>query len=115
MKITLHGAAGEVTGSGEFLSLSTNGIVLGVLDQIALEESEVTFSPADLLICFTDGVTEAMNVDLEEFGLGRLQEAIAVCADGSASEVLESIVSAVENFTGQADQFLCRRVSKRRD
>jgi len=93
------------SGSGEFLSLSTDGIVLGVLDQIALEESEVTFSPADLLICFTDGVTEAMNADLEEFGLGRLQEAIAVCADGSASEVLESIVSAVENFTGQADQF----------
>ena len=93
------------SGSGEFLSLSTDGIVLGVLDQIALEESEVTFSPADLLICFTDGVTEAMNADLEEFGLGRLQEAIAVCADGSATEVLESIVSAVENFTGQADQF----------
>jgi serine phosphatase RsbU (regulator of sigma subunit) len=75
------------SGSGEFLSLSTDGIVLGVLDQIALEESEVTFSPADLLICFTDGVTEAMNADLEEFGLGRLQEAIAVCADGSATEV----------------------------
>ena len=78
-----------------------DGIVLGVLDQIALEESEVTFSPADLLICYTDGVTEAMNADLEEFGLGRLQEAIAVCADGSATEVLKSIVSAVDLFTGQ--------------
>lgn len=93
------------SGSGEFLPLSTDGIVLGVLDQIALEESEVTFSPADLLICYTDGVTEAMNADLEEFGLGRLQEAIAVCADGSATEVLKSIVSAVDLFTGQADQF----------
>lgn len=91
--------------SGDFLSLSTDGIVLGILDQLVLEEGEVTLSPADLLICYTDGVTEAMNSDLEGFGLDRLQEVIATCAERSAKEVLESIVAAVDNHAGQMDQF----------
>jgi sigma-B regulation protein RsbU (phosphoserine phosphatase) len=91
--------------SGDFLSLSTNGIVLGILDQLDYKEGEVVLSLADLLICYTDGVTEAMNPEMEEFGLDRLQEAIATCADGSATDVLESIVVAVDKHVGQMDQF----------
>ncbi|MGD2050030.1 MAG: SpoIIE family protein phosphatase [Chloroflexota bacterium] len=91
--------------SGDFLSLSTNGIVLGILDQLVYKEDEVTLSPADLLICYTDGVTEAMNPEMEEFGLDRLQEVITTCAGGSATDVLESIVTAVDNHAGQMDQF----------
>lgn len=91
--------------SGDFLSLSTEGIVLGILDQLVYKEDEVALSPADLLICYTDGVTEAMNPEMEEFGLDRLQEVIANCAEESATEVLESIVAAVNNHAGQMDQF----------
>ena len=82
--------------SDEIDLLFTGGIALGVLPDILLENVEIKLEAGDALIFYTDGVTEAMNPQLQEFGLQRLREAIPPSADGcSALEVVESLVAAV--------------------
>ncbi len=88
--------------SGEFQELSTRGIILGAFEGIVLEEKRLDLAPGDLLVFYTDGVTEALNPDEEEFGVQRLREVVAARADASAQQILENIVDAVDAFAGDA-------------
>ncbi|MFW6097708.1 MAG: SpoIIE family protein phosphatase [Chloroflexota bacterium] len=81
--------------TGELESLQTGGIALGIVPDLLLQNIEINLEPGDVLIFYTDGVTEAMNAQYEEFGLFRLQEAIPVSSDRSAHDVAESVVAAV--------------------
>ena len=88
--------------------LPHHGIVLGVLPQIELPQHEVTIAPGDVLLFYTDGVTEAMTVDFEEFGVERLQTAVSEMLstnlEATAQEILERIQQAIRTFTGPAPQ-----------
>lgn len=90
--------------SGEIVPLSAPGFVLGAFKDIRLEEREITVAPGDSLILFTDGVTEARNVNGQLFGEERLQRAITADPNASAQQMLQTIVSAVEDFMGAAPQ-----------
>lgn len=84
--------------------LSAKGIVLCVLDEISLEKRHVKINFDDVIVFYTDGVTEAFNLDYEEFGEERLRDVIARNAGRSAAEILNAIVDAVEDFSGDQDQ-----------
>jgi sigma-B regulation protein RsbU (phosphoserine phosphatase) len=87
--------------------LDADGIVLGVLDDIELEEERIDVAPGDVLVFYTDGVTEAMNAADEEFGMGRFQAAVeAVAADpgAGANDIVEAVRHAVNTFTGSRPQ-----------
>lgn len=84
--------------------LSGDGIVLGVLPEIALEEGAVTLQPGDMVVLYTDGVTEAMNEELEEFGVERLMNAIPRTPE-TAEDVVKAIVSAVNEHVGEAPRW----------
>jgi sigma-B regulation protein RsbU (phosphoserine phosphatase) len=86
-------------GASEFQQLTADGIALGVLSDITLQEKEIEVAPDDLLIFYTDGVTEAMDEDLQEFGLDRLQGAITSASGVSAEELVQAIVTAVNDYT----------------
>ena len=58
----------------------------------------------DVVVFYTDGVTEAMNVEHEEFGTERLREVIAHQADRDAADILEAVVTAVGAFSDQVEQ-----------
>ena len=58
---------------------STGGIALGVAPGFEYAESAVTLDPGDTIILYTDGVTEAMNAEGEEFGLDRLRNLFTNC------------------------------------
>ena len=58
----------------------------------------------DVLVFYTDGVTEAMKADDEEFGVHRLRETLASHVQGSAQEILDAVVEAVDDFVGGAPQ-----------
>jgi sigma-B regulation protein RsbU (phosphoserine phosphatase) len=83
---------------GEFVELRTRGIILGAFADIELDERRVDVACGDLLVFYTDGVTEAVTLYEEEFGVERLREVIAAHAQGSAQEVLQAIVDAVNAF-----------------
>ncbi len=90
-----------------FETLSAPGIVLGLFEDITLEERVVNLAPGDVLLLYTDGVTEATNEELEEFALERLQNVVAWAAiqpDATAQAIAETILSAVKRFVGTMAQ-----------
>ena len=90
--------------TGDMQTLQAPGIVLGIFGDIELEEREIQVSPGDLLVFYTDGVTEAMDARRDLFGEERLQATVAANARASAQEVLDAILDAVREFTGDVEQ-----------
>jgi serine phosphatase RsbU (regulator of sigma subunit) len=88
-----------VRAGGATLELATPGIALGVLEEVTLGEAEVTLDPGDILICYTDGVTEAINGAEESFGVPRLTEVVAANRERSAAGLLSTINEALLRFT----------------
>lgn len=93
--------------TGQVSELATRGIILGALDSLELkaydieiEEGQIHVEPGDLLVFFSDGVTEAMNAKRRMFGNRRLRSTVTANARASAQEMLDAIVDAVQAFTG---------------
>ncbi|WP_129628694.1 SpoIIE family protein phosphatase [Candidatus Oscillochloris fontis] len=79
-----------------FEALHTPGIALGVLETIHLHEAETIMAPGDLLVCYTDGVTEAIDDAQCEFGVERLREIIRTYAEYDVGVVMQAISGAVD-------------------
>lgn len=97
-------------GSGECEELSASGIILGAFEDINLEERRIDVAPGDVLVLYTDGVTEAMTAAGQQFGQERLEAVVAGNAYADASGILDAVVDAVDAFVGdtsgaQADDF----------
>ena len=90
--------------TGECLELETRGIVLGALNENPLVDRAVDLAPGDLVVCFTDGVTEARNSEGQMFGLERLRAVVKASRHAGAQRVLTAIVEAVESFAGDTPQ-----------
>ncbi|MCZ7538509.1 MAG: GAF domain-containing protein [Anaerolineae bacterium] len=90
-------------GSAELLS--ARGLALGVLSDIVLSEAEVTLQPGDLLLAYTDGVTDALRPDKTEFGVIGLQSTVTSLRKGSAHDIVQGTVHALDRFVEGAPQF----------
>jgi serine phosphatase RsbU (regulator of sigma subunit) len=86
-------------------TLAAKGTIVGIFDEIALEEKQVTIHPGDILILYTDGVTEPINEQGEEFGEERLVQTIASNCDKPCDEIVNRIREAVSGFAGDLSQF----------
>ena len=91
--------------------LIPSGLVLGLrIDGIAekfeqlLEECTLTIANGDVLVLFTDGISEAMNPAMDLFGEGRLQQLVEDHGHLPADQLRERILREVESFAGTADQ-----------
>ncbi len=91
--------------SRECEELESAGIVLGAFDQISLEERLVKLQPGDLVLCYTDGVTEAIDPHQRPFGLGRLKESLLEHRTKSTPTLLQAILDDVEAFSEGEPQF----------
>ena len=87
---------------GREARLTTGGPVLGLVDDVLLEEGEVVLGPGDLVATVTDGVTEALSPEGEEFGDARVRRVLAETADRGAAATLSAVVAAVDAWTGAA-------------
>ncbi len=85
----------------EFEELDKGGLLLGALETIApYEQTDIQLNPNDLLVCYTDGVDEAMHpIDQKEFGTERLKESILKNRDKTCEEILDGIVQDVNAFS----------------
>ncbi len=88
-----------VRAGGDVLYLRTPGIALGVLEEIMLGETEVTIEHGDVLVCYTDGVTEATDSAMQEFGVPRLVAVISQHRQLDSNAILDAIIGAVGRFT----------------
>jgi sigma-B regulation protein RsbU (phosphoserine phosphatase) len=80
--------------------LAAAGIVLGIFDEIELEECQIQAAPGDVLLLYTDGVTEAMDSNRQQFGPGRLGDVLATQAGSTAGGLVEAVLGAVRDFAG---------------
>ena len=82
----------------------TGGIALGMVPGIEYRQDTLTLLPGDTAIFYTDGVTEAMNSDSEEFGLHRLRDLFVGSPPKNPKQANEAIFEAVRAFAGDAEQ-----------
>lgn len=85
--------------------LKAEGIPLGVRDDMELQEQQVILEPGDVVVLYTDGVTEAMNENEDFFGDDRLADVVRENAVKSAQEILDAIRNAVLAFAGERPQY----------
>jgi phosphoserine phosphatase RsbU/P len=92
------------------------GMALGILEDAAFEQRTLQMVPGDLLLLYTDGVTDATRPNGERFEMRRLRQVLLDQAHGSAAEVLSALSGSVARFTSTSEQFddmalmLARRV-----
>jgi serine phosphatase RsbU (regulator of sigma subunit) len=84
--------------------LDTGGLVLGSFSFAEYQLGETELSEGDILVLYTDGVTEAINGDQQEFGIQRLESVIQGCPGLSAENIKQCLTEALKNFTGDAAQ-----------
>ncbi len=84
--------------------LEAGGTVVGLLPQFPYRQAAVTLEAADLLVIYTDGVTEAMNPTDEEWGEERMLEAVKRCDGLCAAETIEQLMRAADDFAAGAQQ-----------
>jgi phosphoserine phosphatase RsbU/P len=91
-------------GSGDVVRLDAGGTPVGLLPSASYEAQSVTLESGDLLLCYTDGISEAMNLSDQEWGEDRMLEAIKESPDRTANDVLHEVFRAADEFTGEAPQ-----------
>jgi sigma-B regulation protein RsbU (phosphoserine phosphatase) len=89
---------------GAIERLDAGGLPLGILSEAKYESASVTLTPGDWLIIFTDGVVEAENARLEEYGESRLLSAIGANAATTPSEMLKRLLAELDLFVGTTPQ-----------
>lgn len=85
--------------------LKAKGIALGVIDEVDLQSVRVDLKPGDVLVLYTDGVTEAINAAEEEFGEERLFAIITRNRNRPAQEIMDEILAGITAFAGDTPQF----------
>ena len=85
---------------GTLVQLHAGGLLLGILPGACYETGAVILAPGDVVVLFTDGVTEAMGEEQVEYSDRRLQALATAHRADSAHELLERIQEDVEAFTG---------------
>ncbi len=78
--------------------LNDGGPILGVAKESIYEERAVVVQPGDVIVLYTDGVTEVFNEKGEEFGVDRLVEVIRANKTRSVGEIQDEIYRAVMSF-----------------
>ncbi len=81
-----------------------HGVMVGPMPGSKYEEEKIVLEDGDLLVIFTDGVTEAMNPDVELFSEERLERLLSSADSRPAEEVTISIFSGVDEFASGAEQ-----------
>jgi len=80
--------------------LKRTGIALGAIEFAKMTERSITLEPGDLLMFYTDGITEAFSVDGDIFGDDRLRELVASLKLETAEGILDKIDAGVNQFVG---------------
>jgi phosphoserine phosphatase RsbU/P len=85
--------------------LDKGGMLLSIFEHIDYDEEEILFDKGSTLVVFTDGITEAMNEQQEEYSDARLEELIERNSTLTAQELVTKILSDVQNFASGVPQF----------
>ncbi len=91
-------------GTVHVIRLDTGGPVVGLFPHAPYQEGSLELHPGDLFLGFTDGISEAMNPQEEEWGEERLIPAVAACSDQKAAEIIPTLMAEADRFASGAPQ-----------
>ena len=91
-------------GRCQVLRLMASGTVVGLLEDAVYEQASLAIKPGDMLVAFTDGISEAMNTDEEEWGEERLIDALGGCVGLPPVEIISCVMQAADAFVAGAKQ-----------
>ncbi len=91
--------------AGGAVALRRTGMALGIVGEGLWERQSHRLAPGDVLVLYTDGLTEAQNAAGELFGEARLREAVTGAGHGGAEAVQRALLDAVAAFVAGAPQF----------
>ncbi|MFA6226392.1 MAG: PP2C family protein-serine/threonine phosphatase [Methanoregula sp.] len=80
-------------------------MTIGAMDDAPHEQKEIPLASGDLLILYTDGVTEAVNDKEEMFEIPRLMKIILASRSLAAQEIVEAIIRGVNDFSQNQPQY----------
>ncbi len=100
-----HNSGILLRAAGDVEYLDPGGVPIGLLPDRAYKEASFAMAPGDLLAIFSDGVTEANDVDGNELGDDRLLAYLRELADRPADELVDTVFDAVDRFAGSAPQY----------
>ena len=81
------------------------GFVLAGMEDMKYRAGAMTIEPGDKIFQYTDGVTEATNLQNELYGMNRLGAILNKVKDGTPNDILPAVKTDIDEFVGKADQF----------
>jgi sigma-B regulation protein RsbU (phosphoserine phosphatase) len=88
----------------EVIRLQSGGVVIGLLPQAVYRQESITLQQGDILVIFSDGVSEAMNEQEEEFGDERIIRIVKMNHELDVPAISEALVREIYQFAGKAPQ-----------
>jgi sigma-B regulation protein RsbU (phosphoserine phosphatase) len=85
--------------------LGTSGVAIGIFKTAEFDLETVQLNVGDILVLYTDGITEAINQDEDEFGEERLEQLVAENANLPAQHLADRILEAVNEFADEQNLF----------
>jgi len=99
-----HNAPMIFRSSGALERLKASGPVIGLVDGGSYEQRSTTLGPGDLLVVYSDGISEAMNSAEEEWGEERLAASVRERRDGVATNLITHLFERADAFVAGAIQ-----------
>ena len=84
--------------------LDTGGPVIGLIEHCAYQQGSITLTAGDLLVAYTDGISEAMNAANEEWGEDRMMAAVVPKRATPAGALIDSLMTSADAFVAGAPQ-----------
>lgn len=88
----------------DVITLDTDGLILGVLEEVVFEEKSIILEPGDIVLLYTDGVVEARTPQGEQFGEERLKRILIRHDWRSPEDLTDHIYQAIYQYTENAAQ-----------
>jgi len=99
-----HNPPVVISDNAAVLKLDKGGLILGMLPDMEYEKGKIRLNKGDVIVMYTDGITEALNSANEEFEEHRLLEICQAHHHASARELHDKIINAVKDFCGKNPQ-----------
>ena len=93
-----------LTRHNNYEELGKGGVCLGFIPRFEYEHDTYTIESEEIVTIYSDGVTEAMNSDEEEFGLDRLRNIVRENKDNSAEEIMHTVLKEIERHVAGEEQ-----------
>lgn len=97
--LLVHGETADI------MLLEAKGIPLGLMPEIKAVAEEITLKKGDVIALYTDGVTEALNDNKEQFEITRLSKVISENRSKTAQQILDKVREDLKAFVGNQPQF----------